>query len=58
MNRVFRPGFSHPADTNIYAEIDLEMKAKSLAKCEVNNTCTSKQHWRDDPALMKFLRAL
>ena len=44
--------------TNIYAEIDLEMNAKALAKCEVNNTCTSKQHWRDDPALMKFLRAL
>ena len=44
--------------TNIYAEIDLEMKAKALAKCEVNNTSTSKQHWRDDPALMKFLRAL
>jgi hypothetical protein len=43
------------------------MKAKALPKCEVNNTCTSKQHWRDDPALgfdlppsmfMKFLRAL
>jgi integrase/recombinase XerD len=45
--------------TNIYAEIDLEMKAKALAKCEVdegskgNNT-----HWRDQPSLMEFLRTL
>ena len=44
--------------TNIYAEIDLEMKAKALAKCEVTNTNNSKRHWRDDPALMAFLRAL
>jgi integrase/recombinase XerD len=44
--------------TNIYAEIDLEMKAKALAKCEVTNTNGSKRHWRDDPALMAFLRAL
>jgi integrase/recombinase XerD len=44
--------------TNIYAEIDLEMKAKALAKCEVTDTNNSKSHWRDDPALMAFLRAL
>jgi len=44
--------------TNIYAEIDLEMKAKALAKCEVTNTNNSNRHWRDDPALMTFLRAL
>jgi len=44
--------------TNIYAEIDLEMKAKALAKCEVTNTNNSKRYWRDDPALMAFLRAL
>lgn len=44
--------------TNIYAEIDLEMKAKALAKCEVTETSTPKRHWRDDPALMTFLRAL
>lgn len=43
--------------TNIYAEIDLEMKAKALAKCEVTHT-NSSRHWRDDPALMTFLRAL
>jgi len=44
--------------TNIYAEIDLEMKANALAKCEVTNTNNSKRHWRDDPTLMAFLRAL
>jgi len=44
--------------TNIYAEMDLEMKAKALAKCDVTETCQRKRHWRDDPALMTFLRAL
>jgi integrase/recombinase XerD len=44
--------------TNIYAEIDLEMKAKALAKCEVSNTSNSKRRWREDPALMAFLRNL
>jgi integrase/recombinase XerD len=44
--------------TNIYAEIDLEMKARALATCEVTDTSTSKRHWRDDPALMMFLRSL
>ena len=44
--------------TNIYAEIDLEMKAKALAKCEVIETGKPARHWRDDPALMTFLRAL
>jgi site-specific recombinase XerD len=44
--------------TNIYAEIDLEMKAKALAKCEVAHPNSSTRHWRDDPALMTFLRSL
>ena len=44
--------------TNIYAEIDLEMKAKALAKCELTDPSTTKRRWRDDPALMAFLRAL
>ena len=43
--------------TNIYAEIDLDMKAKALAKCEVT-TGNSNRHWREDPALMTFLRGL
>jgi site-specific recombinase XerD len=44
--------------TNIYAEIDLEMKAKALAKCEVTDSSKPKRHWRDDAALMTFLRGL
>jgi site-specific recombinase XerD len=44
--------------TNIYAEIDLEMKARALAKCEVSTASNSKRRWREDPALMAFLRKL
>jgi integrase/recombinase XerD len=44
--------------TNIYAEIDLEMKAKALAKCEVTDASAPQRRWRDDPALMTFLRTL
>jgi hypothetical protein len=44
--------------TNIYAEMDLEMKAKALAKCEVVEADKTARRWRDDPALMTFLRAL
>lgn len=43
--------------TNIYAEIDLEAKAKALAACEVKGT-TKKKPWREDPGLMEFLRSL
>lgn len=43
--------------TNIYAETDLEMKAKALACCEVKETKRTKR-WRDDTDLMAFLRAL
>lgn len=43
--------------TNIYAEVDLEMKAKALAACEVaGNARTSP--WRQDKGLMEFLRTL
>ena len=43
--------------TNIYAEVDLEMKAKALATCEVSATKPMKR-WREDVGLMSFLRAL
>jgi len=43
--------------TNIYAEVDLEMKAKALALCQVAETGASKR-WREDKGLMAFLRAL
>jgi site-specific recombinase XerD len=43
--------------TNVYAEVDLEMKAKALATCEVRAP-TPQKHWRDDVALLQFLRGL
>ena len=43
--------------TNVYAEVDLEMKAKALANCEVEGK-TSGKPWKKDAGLMDFLRAL
>jgi integrase/recombinase XerD len=43
--------------TNVYAEVDLEIKAKALATCKVRGTVPLK-HWKDDVALMQFLRSL
>jgi integrase/recombinase XerD len=43
--------------TNIYAEVDLEMKAKALANCEVKDAKPQKP-WRQDQGLMEFLRTL
>ena len=45
------------ATTNIYAETDLEMKAKALALCEIKGTRQATR-WRDDAGLMAFLRGL
>ena len=43
--------------TNVYAEVDLEMKAKALANCEVKEGEPQKP-WRENKGLMEFLRAL
>jgi integrase/recombinase XerD len=43
--------------TNVYAEVDLEMKAKALASCEVRGAVPQK-HWKADAALMQFLRTV
>jgi site-specific recombinase XerD len=43
--------------TNIYAEIDLEMKARALALCEVKHGKRDKP-WHHDKGLMAFLKAL
>ena len=45
------------ATTNIYAEVDLEMKAKALANCEVGGEEPLKP-WREQDDVMAFLRAL
>jgi hypothetical protein len=43
--------------TNVYAEVDLEMKAKALATCEIHGAIPSK-HWKKDAAFMQFLQSL
>jgi site-specific recombinase XerD len=43
--------------TNIYAETDLEMKAKALGMCAVKGKRSAK-HWRDNNDLMTFLAQL
>jgi site-specific recombinase XerC len=43
--------------TNIYAEVDMEMKAKALATCEIRGTVRL-EHWKQDISLMQFLQAL
>lgn len=43
--------------TNIYVEVNLEMKAKALACCEVSSK-KPRKHWRDDKDLMSFLESL
>jgi site-specific recombinase XerD len=45
------------ATTNVYAEVDLEMKAKALANCAVEASEPVKP-WRQDAGLMEFLRSL
>jgi integrase/recombinase XerD len=43
--------------TNVYAEVDLEMKAKALARCEVEGQANG-EPWKEDAGLMDFLRTL
>jgi site-specific recombinase XerD len=43
--------------TNVYAEVDLEMKAKALSTCEVKKS-KARKPWRVDTGLMEFLRSL
>jgi integrase/recombinase XerD len=45
--------------THIYAEVDLEMKAKALAQCEIPTSAMSHaEHWSTNPELMAFLKSL
>jgi len=44
--------------TNIYAEIDLDTKARALAACIPTTRGTHRASWRSKPALMDFLRSL
>jgi site-specific recombinase XerD len=42
--------------TNVYAEVDLEMKAKALAACDTGGKRIEKRMWRTNPRVMEFLR--
>ncbi len=44
--------------TNIYAEADMEMKARALAACDPGVSSKRRSRWRDNPNLMTFLRSL
>jgi site-specific recombinase XerD len=43
--------------TNVYAEVDLEMKAKALANCQIGEE-KPKKAWREDKGLLAFLKKL
>jgi integrase/recombinase XerD len=43
--------------THIYAEVDLEMKAKALAKCDVPPSAATKR-WHTSPGVIAFLKSL
>lgn len=45
------------ATTNVYAEVDLQMKAEALAGCEVKEPGIRKP-WRENVGLMEFLTSL
>jgi site-specific recombinase XerD len=44
--------------TNVYAEIDLEMKANALARLAIPSDRKANRRWAKDPSLMAFLRSL
>jgi integrase/recombinase XerD len=43
--------------TNVYAEIDLQMKADALSKCEITANTVPSRRWRQ-PEVMAFLRTI
>jgi site-specific recombinase XerD len=42
--------------TNVYAESDLQMKARALGMCQ--SVSSRRPHWRDNPDLLQFLAQL
>lgn len=43
--------------TNIYAQIDLEMKIDALTHCEIFDT-TPQKRWKEKPSVLEFLKSL
>ena len=50
-------GHASLATTNVYLEVDLEMKAKALETCEIKEERGAKA-WRQNTGVMEFLRNL
>ncbi len=44
--------------TNVYAEVDLEMKAKALARADLGNVGTMAKRWRKETSLIGFLKRI
>jgi integrase/recombinase XerD len=44
--------------TNTYAEVDLEMKAKALARTDIGDHVEKTMRWRKDPSLLEFLKSI
>ncbi len=44
--------------TNVYAEVDLDTKAKALAACSPGNSGRSRSPWKSAAGVMDFLRSL
>jgi len=44
--------------THVYAEVDLEMKAKALASVDISGLKSGPQHTTKLPSLMTFLQGL
>jgi hypothetical protein len=58
-NRSARAWLGHAslATTNVYAEVDLEVKAKALKTCEIDGE-RDRKAWRQNTGLTEFLRSL
>jgi integrase len=50
-------GHASLATTNVYAEVDLEMKARALETCEIKGE-RGRKAWRQNAGVMEFLRNL
>lgn len=52
------PAYSEIDTTNIYAEVDLEMKAKALASVDITDLPGPSQRRQTIPSVMDFMRKL
>jgi hypothetical protein len=62
LGRVLAPAAGADPDgwfsRQVHAHMVVEMKAKALAKCKVEEEGQTQKPWREDEGLMEFLRTL